>query len=295
MKLVDTTSPTAHAGMVALINGAESDRAMYLAQKFRINLLGMYSAVVGAEWDSRGKEECNFLHHLDISLSGKRELVYEGKVYQIEAGDVWYFPGNTPVVRKCEEVCEVLFFRVSCDWLPGVDPLLDWPGRSPRFVEKTDIARWRPWLKLERPIIASDLIGLRGQLLAWIALALPELDQILNYHLATHTQFTAVFEYLEEHLAADLRISKLAQIHGVSQAAFTMAFSRSLGISPKEYLTRRLNQKAVEWVIHTDLRMKEIAEKLKFSDEYYFSRFFQKLNGSPPTRYRQTFTRQAPR
>ena len=295
MKLVDTTSPTAHAGMVALINGAESDRAMYLAQKFRINLLGMYFAMVGAEWDSHGKEEGNFLHHLDISLSGKRELVHDGKVYQIEAGDVWYFPGNTPVVRKCEGVCEVLFFRVSCDWLPGVDPLLDWPGRGPRFVEKIDIARWRQWLKSEKPIIASDLIGLRGQLLAWIALALPELDQILSYHLATHTQFTAVFEYLEEHLAADLRISKLAQIHGVSQAAFTMAFSRSLGISPKEYLTRRLNQKAIEWVIDTDLRMKEIAEKLNFSDEYYFSRFFQKLNGSPPTRYRQTFTRQAPR
>jgi YesN/AraC family two-component response regulator len=35
--------------------------------------------------------------------------------------------------------------------------------------------------------------------------------------------------------------------------------------------------------------MKEIAEKLSFSDEYYFSRFFQKLNGAPPSRYRREF------
>lgn len=293
MKLIDTTSPKAHAGMVALTSGPESDRASYLAQKFRINMLGMYFAVVTAEWDSNGKKESNFLHHIDISLSGNRQLEHQGKVHQMQAGDVWYLPGNTPVARKYQESCEVLYFHVSCDWLPGVDPLLDWPSRGPRLIEKIDPACWRPWVTPEKPITASDLIRLRGQLLSWIALALPELEQILTHHLATHTQFTAVFEYLENHLSADLRISTLAQIHGVSQAAFTMAFSRSLGISPKEYITRRLNQKAIEWVINTDLRMKEISEKLNFSDEYYFSRFFQKLNGSPPSRYRHTFSGQA--
>ena len=38
--------------------------------------------------------------------------------------------------------------------------------------------------------------------------------------------------------------------------------------------------------------LKEIAEKLRFSDEYYFSRFFQRLNGSPPLRYRSMFQMQ---
>jgi AraC-like DNA-binding protein/uncharacterized cupin superfamily protein len=292
MKLADTTSPTAHAGMITLTSALKSERESYLAQKFRINLLGMYYAEVGAEWDSQGKKESNFLHHLEISLSGKREIVHNGKVYPLQAGDVWYFPGNTPVARRCNEDCKVLFFRVSCEWLPGVDPLLDWPGRSPRFIGKTESAQWKPWLNPKKAITTRDLIELRGQLLSWIAQALPELDEIIGMHLATHTQFSAVFEYLENHLSADLRLATLAQIHGISLAAFTMAFSRSIGISPKEYLTRRINQLALEWVTNTDLRMKEIAEKLQFNDEYYFSRFFQKHNGCPPSRYRQNFLMQ---
>jgi YesN/AraC family two-component response regulator len=68
-----------------------------------------------------------------------------------------------------------------------------------------------------------------------------------------------------------------------------MAFKRSIGLSPKDYLMRRLNQEALQHVINTNLHMKEIAEKLRFTDEYYFSRFFQKLNGTPPSRYRKEF------
>ena len=71
--------------------------------------------------------------------------------------------------------------------------------------------------------------------------------------------------------------------------AFAAAFSRSTGASPNEYLQRRLNQEAVRWVMNSELKMKEIAEKLRFNDEYYFSRFFQKQNGSPPLRYRSMF------
>ena len=63
-------------------------------------------------------------------------------------------------------------------------------------------------------------------------------------------------------------------------------------MSPKEYLTRRINQEALQWVINSDLKMKEIADKLRFSDEYYFSRFFQRLNGAPPSRYRRNFRSQ---
>jgi AraC-like DNA-binding protein len=68
--------------------------------------------------------------------------------------------------------------------------------------------------------------------------------------------------------------------------AFSTAFSRNIGISPKEYLSRRINEKALAMVTHTDMKMKEIADALRFSDEFYFSRFFKKMNGQPPSAYR---------
>ena len=119
--------------------------------------------------------------------------------------------------------------------------------------------------------------------------AVPEIGEVIARHLDTHTQFTEIFKFIEQNLGADLRIASLAAVYGTSQDAFSMAFKRSTGMSPKDYMTRRLNQKALQCVINTNLQMKEIAEKLRFSDEYYFSRFFQKLNGTPPSRYRKDF------
>jgi transcriptional regulator GlxA family with amidase domain len=123
----------------------------------------------------------------------------------------------------------------------------------------------------------------------WLAGVLPPLDALLCWHLETHARFTTVFSLVEQKLGADLRISELAKAHGTSLHAFSMAFSNNTQMSPKEYLNRRLNQEAIQLVTGTDLKIKEIADRLRFTDEFYFSRFFQKLNGVSPSRYRNRF------
>ena len=156
MKLIDTTDAGAHARMRTLVSGASAEREWQLAAKFRIHLVGMYFAEVGSEWGSDGKQQSDYLHHIEVVLSGRRQVVHERVIH----------------------------------------------------------------------------------------------------------------------------------------ALFSTAFSRSTGISPKDYLTRRLNQEALRWVINSDLKMKEIADKLRFSDEYYFSRFFKKLNGCSPVAYRRRWLRE---
>jgi len=291
MKLIDTTDARAHTRMRTLVNSASEERECQLAGKFRIHLVGMYFAEVGSEWGSDGKQQSDYLHHIEVVLSGRRQVVHERVIHALEPGQVWFLPGNTPVERRCKEECEVLFFKLSCEWLPGVDPLLDWPGREPRKISGFDPAEWRRWLKPDRTIGVAGLLELRGRLLSWMAVAVPEIDEVITRHLETHTQFTEVFKFIERNLGADLRLGPLAKTYGTTLDAFSMAFSRSTGMSPKDFLTRRLNQEALQWVINSDLKMKEIADKLRFSDEYYFSRFFKKLNGCSPAAYRRRWLR----
>lgn len=291
MRLIDTTDPSAHAGMRTLVSNTGFPRETGLAEKFRLHLLGMYFAEIGPEWGSTGKRQGDYLHHVDIALSGHRQVVCGSRVHELTPGQIWFLPGNTPVERRCGEQCQVLFFKFNCEWLPGVDPLLDWSERGPRLAATCDAAEWEAWTAPGRTIGVAELLMLRGRLLAWLAQAVPELDDIVSRHLATHTQFTSVFEVIERELGADLRLNSLAGAYGTSIEAFSMAFARGTGMSPKEYLTRRLNQEALQLVINTDLRMKEVAERLRFADEFYFSRFFKKLNGCAPSAYRARLQR----
>ncbi len=80
-----------------------------------------------------------------------------------------------------------------------------------------------------------------------------------------------------------------AKTYGTTAHAFSTAFSASIGLSPKEYIHRRLNQEAIQLVLNTDLKVKKIADKLRFSSEFHFSRFFKTFNGVSPSRYRQRF------
>ncbi len=292
MKRVDTTDSRAEIGVRTLVSHSNLERECRLAGRFRIHLLGMYSATVGTEWDSHGRQEGDYLHHIELPLSGVRTIVQNGRSHQLKPGEVWFLPGNTPVERRCRSECEVLFFKFCCEWLPGVDPLLDWQDRGPRQAGMFDIGEWRQWVAPGRKFGVAELLRLRGCLLSWIAQAVPGLDEVITGHLSTHMQFSKVFDLIESKLGADIRISTLAKAHGVTVDAFSMAFSRSTGISPKEYITRRINQEALALVINTDLKMKEIADRLRFNDEFYFSRFFKNLNGCSPSRYRSQIRKQ---
>jgi AraC-like DNA-binding protein len=289
MKAIDTTNERAHGRVRILMNQMCNGREYNLAEQFRMHLVGMYTSPIGPEWDSDGKLESDYLHHIDVPLTGRRQVILRGRTYELEPGGAWYLPGNMPVERRCTEECEALFFKFYCECLPGVDPLLDWKGREPRRMCSIDVAEWRTWLDTDEPIDLASIVGLRGRLMWWLTEAIPELGETISQHLASHSRFIGVFQHIEANLGADLRLSDLAEVYGTSLDAFASAFTRGTGISPKEYLQRCLNQEAIRWVMNSNLKMKQIAQKLRFSDEYYFSRFFQRMNGSPPLRYRSMF------
>jgi len=286
-RLIDTTDPVAHERLRTIVSTGTAERETRLAERFRIHLLGMYAAVVGPEWDSGGKRQSDYLHHIDIGLSGTRRIVHQGTTYVLRPGEVWFLPGNTLVERQCSENCEVLFFKLSSEWLPGVDPLLDWPDRQPRCAGTTELDVWRNAIEDDQVVGMTGILRLRGQVLQWMANAVPELDELITRHLTSHTQFTRVFDLIEARMGADLRLIDLAKANGTTTEAFSTAFIKSTGMSPKDYLTRRLNQEAIQLVINTDLKVKQIAQRLRFSDEFYFSRFFKRLNGCSPLAYRQ--------
>jgi transcriptional regulator GlxA family with amidase domain len=47
----------------------------------------------------------------------------------------------------------------------------------------------------------------------------------------------------------------------------------------------------MQLLLNSNLKIKEVADKLHFSDEYHFSRFFRTLNSLAPLQYRKAFAK----
>jgi len=289
MRLIDTTNPQAHAHSHALLTTTKSCKAFELASAFRVHIVGLFYTRFGLDWSSGGKRECDFMHHIELPLSGKRQVIHGQRCLDLKPGTAYFMPGNIPVERRSEKGGDVIYMKIRCEWLPGVDPLLDWSERVPMPIGPFDPQAWRALHKAEAWSDASRLLWLHSQVECWLSATIPALSAVLTRHRETHAHFNEVFSLVEKKLGADLRIAELALRYGTTLRVFSKTFTKCTQITPKEYLNRRLNQEALQLVIGTDLKIKEIADRLHFTDEFYFSRFFQKLNGVPPSRYRARF------
>ena len=78
-------------------------------------------------------------------------------------------------------------------------------------------------------------------------------------------------------------LPQLARSIGMGYENFRKSFRRWTGLSPQDYrIQRRLNQ-ADALLLHTRLSIKEIAERLGYSDITAFSRQYRKFRRVPPS------------
>lgn len=95
-------------------------------------------------------------------------------------------------------------------------------------------------------------------------------------------------QLLSQDLAGHQRLPQIARSVGLGYAAFRKRFTQEQGISPREYRIRRRLERAMALLTGERLRMKEIAARLGFADEYAFSAQFRKHVGLAPTAFRRS-------
>ena len=111
-----------------------------------------------------------------------------------------------------------------------------------------------------------------------------------NYNLADKKQsidtVNVSIVFMQKHIDEMLTLTAMAEWVNLSGSHFSFVFRKKTGFSPIEYFNHLKVQKACQYLLFTDLRVKEIADKLGIEDPYYFSRMFTKLMGMSPATYR---------
>ena len=93
--------------------------------------------------------------------------------------------------------------------------------------------------------------------------------------------------YMDEHYREPLSVDTIAATLHISRKYLCTVMERSIGMSTKEYLLRRRVNAAAELLLHTNLTVAEIAERVGYVDYTQFSRLFRTKKGLSPLQFRK--------
>ncbi len=98
--------------------------------------------------------------------------------------------------------------------------------------------------------------------------------------------FEVILAYLRNHIEEPLTIGALCDKFNLSQATLSRWFRKYKGMSLGNYLTEmRIDKAKLILTQHPDVHIKDVAERLGYSDQFYFSRIFRSVVGVCPSDY----------
>lgn len=101
----------------------------------------------------------------------------------------------------------------------------------------------------------------------------------------SHAALERTKAYMESHFKQNLSIEQLARLADISPKYFVELFKKRYGISAIDYLSELRIGKARQLLAMGKFRLRDIAQEVGFSDEFYFSRKFKQETGISPTAY----------
>jgi AraC family transcriptional regulator len=158
-----------------------------------------------------------------------------------------------------------------------------------------DTALWQTALKLGRLLDAPDA----NSRLCLQALGIILAHELVRPEAAVHRteprargglagwQKRTVVDFIEENLAENISLAKLAQLIQLSPYHFCRAFKQSFGVPPHRYHTRRRIDRAKALLANPNESVTRIGMTIGFSETSSFTATFRKVSGMTPTEYRR--------
>lgn len=94
-------------------------------------------------------------------------------------------------------------------------------------------------------------------------------------------------EYIEEHYFEDIALTTVGDKVGITSSYLSSLFSQEMGVTFVDYLNEIRIEHACTYLKQNYLKTYEIAYKVGFRDEKYFSRVFRKVKGMPPSEFKK--------
>ncbi len=94
-------------------------------------------------------------------------------------------------------------------------------------------------------------------------------------------------QYMHDNIKKDLSLKDIASRSSLSPSRFSLLFKQHYQTSPIDYFIKLRMQRACQYLLTSQMKVREVAEHLGYDDPYYFTRLFSRIVGMSPTKYRK--------
>ena len=253
---------------------------------------------IRGEMSVPGLKDFGIAIQLDCSITLERRLAGGLRTTRIHPGDISIVPKEVPIDWCVDTSADVLHLHVAPALVAQLaEQVIDMDAARIEIVDRLGI-RDPLILQIGLSLLAEVQIGgIAGRLYAE-SLAHTLAMQLIQHHSAcarTAPQLVGglpprklswALEYINAHLAHDIRLADLAAAVSLSPYHFTRLFKQSMGMAPHQYLIERRIAAAQRLLAETPLSIAEIADRVGVSSQSHLTTLFRRRVGVTPAAYR---------
>ena len=254
----------------------------------RLNHLPLWPEfIIFSTWKDYSKRFPNsFIYTLEIPLRGRLQITHHEETRVVAPGYAYVIPvGDGGIMRTlpgeecwkfccgiCGECAESFFSRFSPSG--GLLPLSDtericrWGDRVMRLLLE------------KRKESVPEIAGLAAEFLTWL------LEQRRGSN-ALPFEISNALRIFECRFPQKISMDDVSREFGISTRTFTDRFESCMGTSPKQYVIGLRMKSAEVALLHTNLSIKDIAQKVGYATQFSFCREFLKRHGVSPSVWRK--------
>jgi AraC-like DNA-binding protein/quercetin dioxygenase-like cupin family protein len=235
-------------------------------------------------------------HDLLYCLRGHGTVTFGGSRFSVGPGQLAWIDGHHPHAHQAEpsDPWELLWMRADGLALEGIGRTLG-VHQNPVFSVSPAVENvFRNILVLLRELPTACEARIHAEIASLLAYLFEErhTDEEGGAEMAQSVK--TVVEQMGIYFYRNWSSADLASLARMSVPNFFRSFRRSTGLSPLKWLRLRRINEAKRRLVESRDSVKEIAEQVGYSDQFYFSRDFHKHTGISPSEFRRRETGLSP-
>ncbi len=214
-----------------------------------------------------------------LEINGETFHIHKDSVYFLSPGSTHcYYPDRKDPWQKYFFVVngDLMLSLLKAYQMERVYHIPDCPGLKKYFEEMMNVNCSSETSNQEASLIFHRFLQEASRIQHGMKRALPEEIRMLKYELDSSMERSFSLEHFADTVC-------------FSEAHLIRQFRSHFGMTPYEYLISGRMEQARRLLMYSSLTVKEIAAKLAFADQYYFSNCFKQKNGLSPRDWRNHF------